>query len=109
MLPRSKRLSSEDLTKRPFGQTVFPYGTIKYIQVLGPKIAIVASKRNFHTAPDRNRVRRRMYEVVRKIEGNYLPPCGIVIYPSPKALTAPFADIAREITKALSHSKHVGD
>lgn len=63
-------------------------------------VGLVVSKKTLKHAVKRNRVRRRMREALRTLPT--LPACRAVIYPTPAALRAPFAQLQAELLQALT-------
>ncbi len=67
-----------------------------------PRFAVVISKKVFKSAVKRNRIRRRVYEIVRANITENSPNIDIVltIY-SPEVLDAPGVELTRQITQIL--------
>ncbi len=71
----------------------------------GPRIGFTVPRALGH-AVDRNRIRRRMREAVRRHLGQLGPEWEIVINPRRAALQAPFAELTREIERLFSRCRN---
>ena len=103
MLPRSKRLS-KTFFKVPRGTRVFfEFGTLQLLpHELGVRAAVAVSKKTCPTAPDRNKLRRRIYHALRNLIQRGVVTRGIVVYPNRSALNAPFEKLERALARALA-------
>ncbi len=74
------------------------------------RAAVVISKKVIKASPKRNRVRRRIYEVLRGEWANVKPGLDIMlsVY-DPAALIMPHEELVAEIKKALHQSKALTD
>jgi len=70
----------------------------------GPKIGFTVP-RALGKSVDRNRIKRRMREAVRRQLSELEPQWEIVINPRRAALEAPFGELAREVSRLFSRCK----
>lgn len=98
MFARAKRPSRSIFSLRPDRRVAFTYGSIAIYRAQNPGVFVVVSKKVAPRAPDRNRIRRRMYHAVRKVKPT--PTVTAVIYPSRAVLTAPFAEIVSSVAES---------
>lgn len=108
MLPKSKRLTKEDFEgMRP---KIFFRGTMVDIGYSTPspsdggvKFACVISKKTLKHAVDRNKAKRRVFEVLYElIKETTLDKRFYVLYPKKTILTVAYADVREEIYKAFA-------
>ena len=66
-----------------------------------PRTGIVVPRFQF-TAPSRNRLRRRLREILRRYALPGLSPVDIVVRAKPTAYTVPFAVLRAELTDVVS-------
>lgn len=64
-------------------------------------IGIVVPKKVLKRAVDRNRVRRRVREALRRAE---LPACRAIILPNASVLGAPFGELQAQLVRALTQA-----
>jgi len=107
-MPNRSRLTREDLQllakKRPktyFGR----FFSLSYYadSATGPKVACVVAKKNIRHAVDRNTIKRRVREVIRRLLPA-LPGGSYVIYAKKKTGEASFAEIKVYIEGILHHT-----
>lgn len=103
VLSKKERISRPDFSKRPIRTGRFAFGSFKVLPG-APGAAVVVSKKTCKTAPARNRLRRRVYSILRPLirVGALARP--VIIYPNKLALTAPFQDLKKELEKCLGVS-----
>ncbi|MDO8523855.1 MAG: ribonuclease P protein component [bacterium] len=99
MIPKAKRLTRADFGKRPLRRVVFPFGSIT---VFGDtsKAAVVVSKKICPNAVSRNKLRRRIYAILRPVLSGG-SPYSIIVYPNKKASSAPFLELRVALLAAL--------
>lgn len=83
--------------KRPLTRHTFSWGSVS-LYPPPARAAVVVSKKTLKKAHDRNRVRRRLYAAYAASGG--APSHAAVLFPRREALTAPFAELVRDL-KAL--------
>ena len=100
MLPKKKRLNKEDFKNlRP--QSLFR-GT--FVDISGSesketKFACVVSKKRFKKAVERNKARRKVYNILNKVKLE--SPHLIVVYPKQNIVNSSSKNIENEIVSAL--------
>lgn len=108
MLPKSKRLSKEDFEGiRPKiffrGQLVDVGYCIPTTNNSGEKFACVISKKTLKNAVDRNKAKRRVFEVLYEfMKENRIEKYFYVLYPKKTIHTVSYTDIKKEIYKAFA-------
>lgn len=100
MLSKKERVSRLTFQKRPARTGRFIYGSIKGFEG-HPSGAVVVSKKVCKTAPERNKLRRRIYSIIRPLIRTGALTNVVVVYPNALALTAPFQELKKELEKAL--------
>ena len=104
MLPSKDRLSFREV------ETVLKSGRRKpaalfSVSFLSPTersaFAVTVSKKIAKNAPDRNKIRRRIYSAIAKIKKSIPSPVYIVFFPKKEALTTDFATLEKEIKDFL--------
>ena len=102
MLPRSQRLP-KDLLKASRGTRVFfGFGSLLLLsRTPHPQAAVVVSKKTCPSAVLRNKLRRRVYHALRNLMKEGLVKTNLIVYPSRRALPAPFSDLERALGRAL--------
>ena len=71
---------------------------------LHPRFAVVVSKKIFKSAVKRNRIRRRVFEIVRSDLGQFDRPIDSVItIVSPDVITAPHDELVDELKGLLTN------
>lgn len=101
MLPKKERLTKKDfIGLRP--RIIFrgSFVDIAYVKSESTRFACVIAKKRLKKAVDRNKVKRRVYEIVKKIKPS--SPSLIIIYPKTSALTTKITSIQEEITQAFA-------
>ncbi len=85
------------------------YATIRMIENPRRKhsrFTVVISKKVHKSAVGRNRIRRRVYEILRQQVDDFVRPTDIaVIVTNGEALMAPFDQLSQDITTALHKTK----
>jgi ribonuclease P protein component len=83
-----------------------PSLTLKYIPHTGRKshrLAVVVSRKTCKSAVVRNRIRRRIYEIVRQLEAQIIAPCDMVFTVYSETLAAmPAKELKELVTTQLS-------
>lgn len=66
------------------------------------RVAIIVSKKVLRHAVDRNRARRRLYEIIRPMIGDFnrTVDLAVIIY-KPNVVNAPHSELVAEVTKCL--------
>jgi len=67
-----------------------------------PRVGFVVPKYS-HSAVDRNRLRRRLREIVRTAVLGLLPPVDVVIKARPNAYIAQFSTLAEELSQVVGN------
>ncbi len=107
MLPKPKRLTK----KRDFlklasqGHTVFgPFATLRIRQVpkKATQVAFITSTKVFKKAVDRNRVKRRLREVIRELWPELPAEMHLLFILKPEALKAEWPALGEEVRRMLS-------
>ena len=74
------------------------------------RCAVIVSKKTLKSAVKRNRVRRRIYNIVRhELESLSQPYSIVIVVVSPDAISAPHAELTAEISRLLSPLVRVAD
>ena len=70
------------------------------------RVAIIISKKVLRHAVDRNRARRRLYEIVRPMIGdfNHTVDLAVIIY-KPNVIDVPHNELVAEVTKCLQKAE----
>jgi len=100
MLSKKERVSRLTFQKRPVRTGRFMYGSIKGFEG-HPSGAVVVSKKVCPTAPERNKLRRRIYNIIRPLIRTGAVAGVVVVYPNSAARTAKFSELKKELEKAL--------
>ncbi|MFA5997177.1 MAG: ribonuclease P protein component [Candidatus Paceibacterota bacterium] len=109
MLPRKNRIPRND----------FPSHNVKGFRVFSPlftgvffkseannsRASVVVSKKTAKTAVDRNKLRRRFYDVVGPLFNQSGATTTVVLYPKIEAKKSSFADLETEMKKAFKTAK----
>lgn len=100
MLPKKERLKREDFGKSKT-KVVFRgvYADVAAAPSNVFKVGCVISKSRIKKAVERNRIKRRLYGIIEKIEPKH--PHQVVVYPKKEALNAKHQHIKEEIYKAF--------
>lgn len=101
MLPKTRRLTKEDFTtSRP--KTFFrgEFFDIAYLSLPTKKFACVISKKTLKNAVDRNKVKRRIMNIISKIE--ITSAYSFIIYPKKISLDVTYQQLYKEIQKAFA-------
>lgn len=101
MLPKSERLTKFDfIGLRP--RTIFR-GTFVDIAVSGSKtsrFACVVAKKRIKRAVDRNKIKRKIYHIIRETKPK--TPHLVIIYPKITTLNSNYSHIKEEISRAFA-------
>lgn len=99
MLPKRQRFTQKGFPgAKPFFRTSLPWGSISLYKSDIFKAAVVVSKKVTKSAPERNRIRRRLYAALRNFSDKKV---SIVVYPRKDAETTPLTTIVNDLTEAL--------
>ncbi|MBI5134565.1 MAG: ribonuclease P protein component [Candidatus Taylorbacteria bacterium] len=105
MLPKAKRLTTEDVGSLDTGRSVF--GTLLSLRLRPSKAlkcSVSVSKKVAPKAVDRNRARRRAYAAAEKALSAVKSPAFMLIMLKKEALAASVEDIAAEISSLLERA-----
>lgn len=102
MLSKKERVPRIAFTVRPISTSRFLYGSIKGF-LANPAAAVVVSKKVCKTAPLRNKVRRRVYSILRPLIRAGTLKRAVIVYPNKEAVTAPFQDLKKSLIEALKN------
>lgn len=103
MLPKAERLTTKDIKALAQGKSVF--GTLVSLRFLpadGTKFAVAVSKKVAARAVDRNRIRRRVYAVVRDVKLSISKSFFVMVSPKKDCLTAPKESIKEDINRLFN-------
>ncbi|MES2134732.1 MAG: ribonuclease P protein component [Patescibacteria group bacterium] len=103
MLSKKERVSRLTFQKRPVRTGRFIYGSIKGFEG-DPAGAVVVSKKVCRTAPARNKLRRRIYNILRPLIRTKALQGNVIVYPNALAMKAPFQELKKELEKRLGVS-----
>lgn len=107
MLKKNQRLTKkQDFTKLATqGRSVFgPFATMRVrpVRENEKRVAFITSTKVFKKAVDRNRVKRRMREVVRGLFTIIPPNVHLLFILKPEALKAPYPGLVAEVERLLT-------
>ncbi|MDO8619886.1 MAG: ribonuclease P protein component [bacterium] len=104
MLPKSKRLTTEDFKKIRGGKTIHtPHLIVRLTQVPPglERFAVIVSSSSYKRAVDRNLLRRRVYGALENLSP--LPQgCVMTVTCKRGALTATFAGLQSELKEGIT-------
>jgi ribonuclease P protein component len=100
MLKKAERVSRHALTGRHTRKR-FRYGSFAIVSSSPGKAAVIVSKKTCPKAPDRARLRRRVYAILRDLIRAGRLKTSVAVYPTREALTARFTELKQELTQAL--------
>lgn len=69
------------------------------------KVSVVVSKKTAKTAVQRNLTRRRFYDGIREVLGDFTNPGSLVLYPKKESFVVKQAELVKEIKDALLKAK----
>lgn len=99
MLPKRQRFTQKGFPgAKPFFRTSLPWGSVSLYKNEGFKAAVVVSKKITKSAPERNRIRRRIYAVLRNFSDKNV---SLVVYAKKEAGTVPVGTMLEDLTKVL--------
>ncbi len=110
MLPKSKRLTTEEIESLSHGKSVF--GTLISMRILKSgslKFAVSISKKSVPLSVDRNRLRRRIYSAISTLIADIKEPAFVMLMPKKELLSAPIDAIRAEILTLLKKSRLMRD
>ncbi len=105
MLPKSKRLTTEEIESLSNGKSVF--GTLISIRAIKSdtlKFAVSVSKKVAPLAVERNRLRRKVYNSLPSLMGEIKSPAFVMIMPKKEILTVSMDTLKSEIGALLKKS-----
>lgn len=101
MLPKRERLTKKDfsaLTRRNMiRNTLFDIG---YLASNKTKVACIISKKTLPKAVDRNKVKRKMYNLFRECKPN--KPYIVLFYPKPEVLYTPYLELKNKMSEIFA-------
>lgn len=103
MLPKAERLTTEDIKALAQGKSVF--GTLvslRFVPADKTKFAVAVSKKVAARAVDRNRIRRRVYAIVKNTKATFNKAFFVMLSPKKECLTAPKEAIGEDITRLFN-------
>ncbi len=109
MLPKSKRLTTEDFKVLRGGRVLhtlhllvrlFPAAKGTNLSVHGCKAAVIVAGSSYKKAVDRNLLRRRLYSIIER-NADLLPHASLTIICKKGALEASFSELQREFQAIL--------
>jgi RNase P protein component len=98
-----RHLPKEAFTSRAIRRVRFSHGSISYIPYMPVGVAVVVSKKIDKRAVARNRIRRRVYSVLRDVNKSTPLRESFIVFPTRTALTAPYAELKNAIEKNIRH------
>jgi ribonuclease P protein component len=104
MLPKKNRISKENFpSPKRQGFRVFSqlFSVVFYKGEEEIRMAVVVSKKIAKTAVMRNRIRRKMYSILREGTKRTNKKGTLVIYPKKEALTAKFSVLEKEVVEVI--------
>jgi len=101
MLARAQRIPREFLAKPKGRRVSFRFGTVVFLPLVPARAAVVVSKKTFRAAVSRNRVRRRVAAILRRVLREKKLAKSILIYANTAALRAPFSELEQEIKNVV--------
>lgn len=100
MLKKSERIKRAGFSNRPLRRKRFRFGSIAFLTE-PPRAAVVVSKKTCPKAVDRNRLKRRIYAILRGFIRQQKLHAGVIIYPTREALRTPSQELSQSIFDAL--------
>jgi ribonuclease P protein component len=101
MLPKSERLTKEDFktlkTKIVYRGIFIDVAKTSHKEAL---FACIVSKKTLKKAVDRNKVRRRIYSLLK--EKDLDPTLSLIVYPKKESLIVPFIQLKEELQKVFA-------
>ncbi|MDD5696510.1 MAG: ribonuclease P protein component [Candidatus Pacebacteria bacterium] len=112
MLPKINRLKKKKDFEKIFHEGKSIKGPTTYFRILktkepSPRVGFIVSKKVSLKAVERNKIRRRMRESVRKVLSTLKGGWDIIIIASPRIKKSSFDEIRGEIEKAFKNIKNV--
>ncbi len=105
MLPKTERLrrARDFALLSQKGRAVFsPFFTLRFrMGAKATKVGFVASAKIFKTAVKRNRIKRRMREVLRAVRDQWPKQADLLFILKPEAMEADFLDLKARIVRAF--------
>ena len=106
MLPKKERLTVTDLEALSRGISVFStLISLRYIETDKLKFAVSVSKKIASSAVVRNRIRRRVYAVVQKLQTEIKKPAYIMLMPKKEFADKPIDSLEVEVRSLFSKAQ----
>ncbi len=106
MLPKKERLTVTDLEALSRGISVFStLISLRYIEADKLKFAVSVSKKVASSAVVRNRIRRRVYAVVQKLQAEIKKPAYIMLMPKKEFADKPIDSLEVEVRSLFSKAQ----
>lgn len=105
MLPKSKRLTTEEIESLSHGKSVF--GTLISMRVIKSgtlKFAVSVSKKVAARAVDRNRLRRKVYSSLPLLIDGIKEPAFVMLMPKKEIMSLPLETIRSELAAVFKKS-----
>jgi|SRR3989344_6203080 len=98
MLSKRERLSARDISSLSIGKSVFgAHISLRYVFTSTKKFSVSVSKKVAKRAVDRNRIRRRVYSVLRDVKGDVKKSVFVMIMPKKECQTIKLEEIKSEL------------
>lgn len=102
MLKKSERGGTSVFRERPHSRRRFRYGSVSFLPSSPARAAVVVSKKTCARAPDRARLKRRVYALLRELIRTGRLKKSVIVYPTRDVLLADFEDLRKHISDALA-------
>lgn len=110
MLPQKKRLNRQEFNR--FFSVGTRFHSPSFMLIYSPDTVFhasaVASKKIWKTAVERNKFRRRVYDVLRKYEAENSTQGAYIFIAKKPAEHATYADLKNEMSELVLKSKRIG-
>lgn len=103
MIKKSERIGRSRFKEKPLQRRSFSFGTVVLLQGT-PGASVVISKKICKSAVGRNRLRRRIYSVLRPLFRNGTLKRAVVVHPNKTALSLTFSTLREALLSALPKS-----
>jgi ribonuclease P protein component len=109
MIPKTSRISREDFEKvmKKGGFLNSSFFTFRFLEnpLKSTHFSVVVSKKIAKTAVSRNKIRRRVYSIIKKHTKELKKPYFITFFAKKGVETAKFNEVEQDILKILEKSK----